>query len=464
MYKIINNDMLVELDKIDRDSIDSCVCDPPYHIGFMNKKWDKLTEKPIAFQSETWAKVYRVLKPGGYLLSFSGTRTMHKIATAIEEAGFEIKDTICWHYSTGFPHSLNIGKSIDKKMGVEREVIGESKDRIDFKKAKDGSYYNDAWQYKNYVKVDITKGNSIGEGWGTNLKPATEFIIMARKPVEKGLSIAENFMKWGTGGINIDDCRIPHTEDLTTNPKPGKLDTQGQGWGYKKLPRDNSARYPANVIFECICDEVIKKPNTKKPFEYKDKTYKVEGFIKNIKPDSPSNYNDIGTGIIHTNPSCPCYILDKQSGNCKGWASQKHNSFNPYGGNSLQDSETISRFFYIAKASKFEKNIGCEELEEKEKDTRTPKGKGSMTEKGLQPSKNNHCTVKPVKLLEYLVTMVTPKNGTCLDPFMGSGSTGIACINNNFNFLGIEKDENYFLIAKKRLEYWQKDFYEKNIF
>lgn len=343
--KVIHGDSLIELDKMEENSVGSICCDPPYEIGFMGREWDKTG---IAVNPEIWEKCLKAVKPGGYLLAFAGTRTMHRIAVAIEYAGWEIRDTICWHYANGMPHGNNIGKAIDKKLGTERKVIGKKYRMKDY---KTGMF--DCG--KDRIDLPITKGNSIGEGMNTNLKPATELIIMARKPIEKGLTIAENFMKWGVGGINIDDCRIEHNEDLTTNPKPGKLDTQGMGWGFKRMPRDNSARYPANVIF----DEEMGK------------------------------------------------ILDQQQ-------------------------EGASRFFYVPKENKRNKNAGCESV-------------------------NNHPTVKSIKLLEYLITMITPEGQTVLDPFMGSGSTGISALNLGFDYIGIEKEKEYFEIAEKRIAYWKEE-------
>ena len=314
---------MVILPQFPDNFFDSVVTDPPYGLAFMDKEWDDFGTDLQKYQEWTrrWAQdVFRVLKPGGHFLSFGGTRTYHRMACGIEDAGFEIRDTIMWVYGSGFPKSLNIGKAVKKLLGNQGE-----------------------WK-----------------GWGTALKPAIEPIIVARKPLSEK-NVALNVLRWKTGGLNIDESRIKHNENLAVERNENrKLDTRNFGWGFKAVSRGNEGRFPANLILECTCDEV------------------VEG--------------------KHTNPDCPCYILDKQS-------------------------KKASRFFYCAKANSQERGEG-----------------------------NNHPTVKPIALMEYLVKMVTPPYGIVLDPFAGSGSTLIACKKLGFNYLGIEKEEGYVAIARKRLE------------
>jgi hypothetical protein len=339
-------------------------------------------------------------------LSFSHSRTYHRQAVAVEDAGFEIRDQIMWIYGSGFPKSHNIGKKVDEY-----------------------------------------------EGWGTALKPAHEPIVMARKPLSEK-TIVKNVLEHGTGGINIDGSRIK-AEDQSVLDAAVKRMTGNNAVGWKNTsksiqPNSSEGRFPANIIFECTCDNPQTKNNTNTPYKYNESEYKVDGFINNIKPNSPSNYNDTKGGVIHTDPNCPCRILDEQSGDRKGWASQKHNSFNPYGGNALNNSNTerdgihkgyndtggASRFFYCPKASKKDRNDG-----------------------------NNHPTVKPTDLMAYLVRLVTPKGGTVLDPFMGSGSTGKAAVREGMNFIGIEREDEYMEIAKTRIEHEQsknkhREFFE----
>jgi site-specific DNA-methyltransferase (adenine-specific) len=262
----------------------------------MGKEWDG---GDIAFRTEVWSECLRVLKPGGHLLAFSHSRTYHRMAVAVEDAGFEIRDQIMWIYGSGFPKSHNIGKAIDK-----------------------------------------IEGNGDWDGWGTALKPAHEPIVLARKPLSEK-SIAENVIKWGTGGINIDGSRIG-TEEIKTN-----------GWGDKGFVAQedyegitHQGRFPANIIFDEEAGKLLGEP---------------------------------------------------------------------------------SRFFYCPKTSKKDRNEG--------------------------DVSNLHPTVKPTDLMRYLIKLITPPNGTVLDPFMGSGSTGKGAVRDGFNFIGIEKEQEYMDIARARINH-----------
>jgi len=323
-----------------------------------------------------WAECLRVLKPGGHLLSFGGTRTYHRMASAIEDAGFEIRDMIEWVYGSGFPKSLNIGKAVDKLQGNEREITGT---RI--KKAGDmtSGNFKRGGDYPDKELTD-TKGTSEWEGWGTALKPAHEPICMARKPLAEK-SVAENCLKWGTGGINIDESRVGTDGGTTKGTFPNEVSKGIYGNGLNgacEIKDIGMGRFPANLIHDGS-DEV------------------VSGF--------PNNTH---------------------------------------------------RFFYTPKASKSERNRGIEDLPLKisggmqgtqDKSLKT----GSGNERN-NLNQNFHPTVKPVALMEYLVKMVTLKGGVVLDPFMGSGSTGVACKNLGRKFIGIEQEPEYVHIAKKRID------------
>lgn len=304
--------------------------------------------------------------------------------------------------------------------GNDREVVGKSKDRMDFSKSKDGSYYNDAWQDKDYIKVDITKGNSDWEGYNTNLKPATELIIMARKPIAEK-TVAKNCLKHGVGAINIDASRIG-TDELTPrkNKKRNDENIYGGGKGIPQCDLEPSplGRYPANVIFQCICDEVI--PGEKGEVKKYDTKRNKDVLTFKYKKDVVTQYND--TNPIHTNPACQCYELDRQSGG--DGASRFFKTI----------EDDIQRFRYVAKPSKREKN-------------------GFKNSDSCLPAKNNHPCCKPIKLLQHLIAMITPKGGTCLDFFMGSGSCGMAADNLGFDYTGIELDSHYYDIAVKRIAY-----------
>lgn len=203
---------------LEDNSIDSIVTDPPYELGFMGKSWDKTG---IAYNVELWHECLRVLKPGGHLLAFGGTRTYHRMACAIEDAGFEIRDQIQWIYGSGFPKSMDISKAIDKKLGAEREVIGQRKvTSSDLGQSSGWNYLDTSKGVYNYT-IPTTDEAKQWDGWGTALKPANEPIVVARKPLSEK-TIAENVLKWGTGGINIDDCRIAY--DISdTNPATNPL-------------------------------------------------------------------------------------------------------------------------------------------------------------------------------------------------------------------------------------------------
>ena len=412
-YRLYEGDNILSLKKLPDNSISAVITDPPYGLSFMNKKWDYQVPS-----IELWREVFRVLKPGGHVLSFGGSRTYHRTVLNIEEAGFEIRDQLIWLYAQGFPKSHNIGKAVDKLEGNKREVIGKLENYQDKRSGKEG---NPAMMelVKPRIDIEITKGQSAYEGWGTGLKPAHEPICLARKPLDKK-NIAENAIKWKTGGINIDRCRIS---------------------------KDNEeGRFPANLIFECICDEVIMGEKGQ-PYLYKGKEYNnkdLEGnrqidFLKGSKAEAPNNYND--KNDIHTNPMCPCYLLDKQSGiskSSKGINKGRKNGVHEYGFKGenpfefgFNDKGGASRFFYQAKVSK--------------------------QERGLATSlKNTHPTVKPVALMTYLCRLITPPEGIILDPFMGSGSTGIAALLEGFKFVGMEIDPNYIKVAEQRIKNYEE--------
>ena len=237
MIKIINGDSIKELKNFPDNYFHSAVTDPPYGLSFMGKKWDY--DVPSV---ELWKEVFRVLKEGGYLLSFAGTRTQHRMAVNIEDAGFEIRDMIAWVYGSGFPKSHNIGKAVDKLQGNEREFIGENIHSANRK----GKY--EGWNLGNEGKRYDTKGNSEWEGWGTALKPALEPITMARKPFKT--SVAENVLKNGVGGFNIDGCRVQTNENCYRKPST----TEGTNtYGKSKMMGglgNTQGRFPANFIHD----------------------------------------------------------------------------------------------------------------------------------------------------------------------------------------------------------------------
>ena len=472
--KLMLGDNIESLKKLPDNSVDSIVSDPPYALNFMNKRWD--SEVPSV---EFWKEVYRVLKPGGHVLSFGGTRTYHRMVVNIEDAGFEIRDQIQWIYGSGFPKSHNIGKAVDKLQGNDREVVSTQESLW---KPSTNTYQGDNRDKENLdnwskKKFDYTKGSSPYEGWGTALKPANEPICVARKPLSEK-SVAENVLKWRTGGINVDGCRVGTTDTYNYKNGPGgnsfSVGKEPDGKRIEPVEMNSEGRFPANIILECICDEVIKGEKGEAKKTTRDRKYDTgdtnpQFNSLNGKIEAIDNYND--KGDIHTNPMCPCYIMDQQSGttttkpdlnykydntDCDGNTFQSRGKYTP-----RSDKGGASRFFYQAKVSKAERNMGLDGFEEKKKDfettTRTNKetaDKFGCERKGT--AKNSHPTIKPVSLMSYLCRMVTPPGGICLDPFMGSGSTGIAARLEGFKFIGMEMSEEYFKIAEARIENYEQ--------
>jgi site-specific DNA-methyltransferase (adenine-specific) len=271
----------------DGELFDGILCDPPYELGFMGKSWDS---SGIAFDTEMWADLFNLLKPGAHLLAFSGSRTYHRMAVAIEDAGFEIRDMIEWVYGSGFPKSLNIGKAVDKIQGNKREVVGTEKIDIGM---QGGSMHSG--RSVNVVDRDVTKGNSEWEGYGTALKPAHEPCVLARKPLEG--TVANNVLKWGTGGLNIDGTRIP----TGANDDP-RLGGKGE-WHIKREQSDMTVslppatmgsstlgRFPANLIHDGSDEVEAVFPNESSRFFYTAKASKsernagLEGFEKKEVP------------------------------------------------------------------------------------------------------------------------------------------------------------------------------------
>lgn len=423
-YILLNDDCLNALKKIPDNSIEAVCTDPPYGLsrqpdiaevmqhwingdtyehkstGFMGKSWDSFVPGP-----EYWREVYRVLKPGGHAAIFAGSRTQDLMSIALRFAGFEIRETIMWVYGSGMPKSLDVSKAIDKSFGAEREVVGVRKhptlkdtskiDRQGNHQFNGANTIKDEWE----LTAPATDQAKQWQGWGTALKPAYEPIILVRKPLEG--TVAQNVLKWGVGGINIDECRVELSNEadkaqfefnhavgtrLPEEYADKKLGLHEGGWmqqvGEKDMP---TGRWPANLCHDGS-DEVVEmfpssgSGNGKGAYNYAGREYdnKDTSMFNGDKPQAPSNYNETGSA---------------------------------------------ARFFYSSKATKKDRGEG-----------------------------NTHPTVKPVKLMEWLVKMITPAKGKCLDPFMGSGSTGIAAIRTGRKFIGIEMDEGYFQIAKKRIE------------
>jgi DNA modification methylase len=498
-YILLEGKSEEQLLELDENSVDSCITDPPYGLGkepdpmevmkdwiekgyhevkskggFMGKEWDSFVPQP-----KLWKEVFRVLKPGGYMLVACGTRTEDWMAMSLRFAGFEIRDVITWHYGSGFPKSHDISKAIDKRNGrfydesfkkyanecrnqkgyslnqinellcvstngggvasalmgdkennelptlemyeklkvilemdnrfdeliktteAEREVIGERKQRANSENSN--VKFNQSAGEVELITTASTEEAKQWEGWGTALKPATEFWILARKPLAES-TVAENVLKYGTGGINIDDCRI-ETDEIIEDKQKEKV--QGNVYGeYNKRVGGNGngtthpqGRFPANLILdEFAANELDKQSGI-------------------LKSGSIKQGQSQGTNFQQTHSRVAQY--DKPA-----------------------DSGGASRFFYVAKASKSERNAGCDNL----------------------PDKNNHCTVKPITLMRYLIKLITPKGGTVLDPFNGSGTTGCACAlekDLDLIYIGIDNEPDYIKISEARIEHWIKEAEKK---
>jgi site-specific DNA-methyltransferase (adenine-specific) len=368
------------------NSIDSIVTDPPYGINFMNKKWDY--DVPSV---ELWKEVLRVLKPGGHALVACGTRTQHRMAVNLEDAGFEIRDIVAWVYGNGFPKSLDISKSIDKMMGAEREVVEQTRIKKD-----DGTIYALRHNGNLTSNTPLTDEAKQWQGWGTTLKPAMELWTLCRKPIQG--TVANNVLKYGVGGLNIDGCRVGLSSDDDT----------------KRVSSGHKTSYIGGSL---------------------EKNYDIENQSNRDLGRFPANFiHDGSDEVLELFPNI--------------------------------DEESPARFFYTAKASQSERNFGLGGFENVEtgilQGGRKEGSAGSIMkdEKGerLNPyagdgavKKNIHPTVKPIDLMRYLVRMITPKGGVCLDPFLGSGTTAVACKAEKFNYIGIELDPEYVKIAEARI-------------
>jgi site-specific DNA-methyltransferase (adenine-specific) len=416
MIDIYHGDCLEIMATLDANSIDAIVTDPPYGLAFMGKRWD-YDVPSVAI----WAECLRVLKPGGHLLAFAGTRTQHRMAVRIEDAGFEIRDMIAWVYGSGFPKSLDVSKAIDKAAGAEREVLGY-KPGGDFRNALDDGRDKEKrkeWieQAKNSpITAPATEAARQWHGWGTALKPALEPITFARKPLVG--TVAENVLAHGTGALNVDGCRVVRdTDDVSGWSQSGSKASENRamsGGNYARDAKpDAEGRWPANLIHDGSEEVVTLFPMTESGSRRAGK-HRVAG--------GQGRYGEFAVGEL---PEI------------------------------VGDSGSAARFFYCAKASKADRDEGCEGLA-----ARTKKILGGGITSGDHPetapgggerdARNHHPTVKPTDLMRYLCRLVTPPGGVVLDPFMGSGSTGKAAMLEGFGFIGIEREADYVEIARAR--------------
>jgi len=502
--KIYLGNNLDVLKTFEDNSIDSVVTDPPYGINFMNKKWDY--DVPSV---ELWLEVIRVLKPGGHILCACGTRTQHRMAVNIEDAGFEIRDIVAWVYGSGFPKSLDIGKAVSKVMGeeVKQGTAFKTAGEYGNRNLKDPTPINDREQYRHNPKTEEGK---IWQGWGTALKPAMELWTLARKPFKS--TVAENVLKYGTGGINIDGCRV-ESDDKLTRPscENGSIYSQTEkkyNTGSINDTADRLGRFPANLIHDGSAEVVEGFKEDAQRFFYTAKASQAErnmglygkvldsleivlyndskesdliwkekitiqeaveakqlvdmalSLKKVIEEYGVKQKKDIDLNIV----SYGKMYLEKYLKDIKYITEMKTNSI------IIQETLNLLRHFTTKESiaeQNYEKmaggnNVQCVKngniltitISEK---TELAVGVNHVPLK-LQlkikekESRNIHSTVKPLELMRYLVRLITPKGGVCLDPYVGSGTTAIACKKEKFDYIGIELDEKYHAIAEARIK------------
>lgn len=397
-WEIIESDCVEAMAAMEAESVDAVVCDPPYEIAFMGRSWD---QRGVAFDPGTWREALRVLKPGGHLLAFGGTRTFHRLTCAVEDAGFEIRDCLMWLYGTGFPKSLDVSKAIDKAAGAEREAVGYYTMPTDSDAGNAGKVLRSvgsenglnaptAGREGTVITAPATLEAKRWSGWGTALKPAWEPIIVARKPLIG--TVAANVLAYGTGALNIDASRIGVGAGGGRDGEPSaarRYTTEGStNFAATPGPRggDAAGRWPANVVLDPDAAEIL---------------------------DEQTGTLTSGSGPLKRNVDKFCNVYGAFAG-----GDEPADAL--YG-----DSGGASRFFYCAKPSRKERDAGVE--------------------------RNSHPTVKPIALMRWLVKLITPPDGLVLDPFVGSGTTGIAAVLEGFRFIGIDNDASYVQIADARI-------------
>jgi site-specific DNA-methyltransferase (adenine-specific) len=427
MIKLLLGDSADILKTLADNSVDSVVSDPPSAIGFMGKSWDSDRggrTQWIKWLSSIFIEVHRVLKPGGHCLVWALPRTSHWTGTALEDAGFEVRDCVYHVFGSGFPKSMNIGKKIDEIQGTERIKLSErggaiQKGSINWqgedRKGGTGSGYKE--------KFIDSKGTSEFEGWGTALKPAVECWWLVRKPLSEK-TVAENCLKWGTGGINIDGCRVETDEQITNHSRGSESAISKGKYGDSTEQKTHQTegqqigRWPSQLIHDGSEEVLSYFPNAG------GQQGDLTNHTRVIK--SPN-------GIYGTQP--PRFDAIAREENDK----------------------SAARFFYCSKPSQAERNFGCDGLEQKFDSSRPwcteESDRGRIATRMVsRTGKNNHPTVKSIKLMSYLCKLITPKGGIILDCFMGSGTTGCAAKINGFSFIGIEKEEPSYNIAQARIK------------
>jgi hypothetical protein len=435
---------------------------------------------------ETWAaEAWRVLKPGGHMLVFGSPRTYHRLAAGVEDAGFEIRDSLMWLYGSGFPKSLNVSLAIDKSKGAEdrgRAIPVASTNLPTGRYADEKLAPNPVDEYEAQ-----SPEAEQWEGWGTALKPGYEPIVVARKPLAG--TVASNVLEHGTGGINIDACRITMSDadravvDARSGADDGKRDgiyrdgigKRADGERFQSQP---GGRWPANLILSHTKDCVLVGsrevasdghfPADRGPSGYGSAVEDSNGGLKGQRDLDERHLAGEMVEEWECAPGCPVAALDEQSGELISGANPTSRSSDKFrdvfgafaGQRSIEpargaDRGGASRFYYCAKAPAAERDAG---LAENLPRTRNPRKRHQQdaANRWRPRSRNKHPTVKPISVMRWLVRLVTPPGGTVLDPFTGSGTTGCAAALEGFDFIGIERDRGYISIATARIKWWRE--------
>jgi DNA modification methylase len=418
---LLKGDCRQQLATLPDNSVHAIITDPPYELGFMGKTWDSTG---IAYNLEVWQQCLRVLKPGGHLLAFGGSRTYHRLACAIEDAGFEIRDQIMWVYGSGFPKSLDVSKAIDKQAGAERQITGLKVTGRANAPRSEGRNHVDCGggQMEVLITAPATDAAKQWDGWGTALKPAHEPIVLARKPLDG--TVANNILTHGVGALNINASRVPSDDGFEKAwDKPVSTNISAKGGKYISEGAQHTVdissnkpvggRWPANFIHDGS-DEVLE-----------------------LFPDSKGG----------------AYPAKRGQAVATSFASGQETEG---GYRAMGDSGSAARFFYCAKASRTERNTGLDELEPQRHSDRPSDdlpGGNNPRNRTNTPQTNFHPTVKPLALIHYLIKLVTPPGGTILDPFLGSGTTAVAATQLGHPWIGCELTPDYWPIIEARVNH-----------
>lgn len=515
--EVILGDCLSVMRTMPAMSVDAVVTDPPYGLAFMGKLWDHGVPGV-----DFWAEALRVAKPGAALLAFGGTRTFHRLACAIEDGGWEIRDCLAWLYGSGFPKSLDVSKAIDKAAGAKREVVGVSTHSAN-RHADMGFHGGSPNEGIRAITAPATEAAREWSGWGTALKPAYEPVILARKPL-KG-TVAANVLRYRTGALNVEGCRLQTSgptatigeweqdgnlcascaSDAGKRVRPSTPGIGGSTAPRSAAPTRNAAEQTARDGIDrtatgCSAGRSPEAQSGSLAGPSNSSTARSGRTPSDLFPMDSSSTMRTATGsttVPRTCASCgepttspstllgtptgrwpsnvlldeeAARMLDEQSGNRPGAVSNGSKTTEGLAGTGTfkihareqqpgrADSGGASRFFYTAKASRADREDGLEGVEERTKrilNGGIPSAVNSdargMAGGGDRVARNHHPTVKPTDLMRWLCRLVTPPGGTVLDPFAGSGSTGVAALSEGFDFIGIEREADYVEIARRRI-------------